>query len=57
VSEKIGQLKMPAPDGKMRLTDCDDTETVKKVYDRHKYDKQKKSALGKWTDHLGKLLA
>lgn len=30
---------------------------VKKVYDRHKYDKQKESALGKWTDHLRKLLA
>src|SRR5512137_376177 len=28
VSEKIGQLKMPAPDGKMRLTDCADTETM-----------------------------
>jgi len=30
---------------------------VKKVYDRHKYDKQKESALKKWTDHLKKLLA
>lgn len=28
VSEKIGQLKMIAPDGKMRLTDVADTETV-----------------------------
>lgn len=28
VSEKIGQLKMPAPDGKMRLTDATDTETM-----------------------------
>ena len=26
LSEKIGQLKMPAPDGKMRLTDVADTE-------------------------------
>jgi DNA-damage-inducible protein D len=26
VSEKIGQLKMIAPDGKMRLTDCANTE-------------------------------
>lgn len=25
VSEKIGQLKLQAPDGKMRLTDCADT--------------------------------
>lgn len=28
VSEKIGQLKLPAPDGKMRLTDVADTEQV-----------------------------
>ena len=28
VSEKIGQLKMPAPDGKMRVTDCANTETL-----------------------------
>lgn len=30
---------------------------IKKVYDRHKYDKQKESALKKWTDRLKKLLA
>ncbi|MDR1305737.1 MAG: Bro-N domain-containing protein, partial [Verrucomicrobiales bacterium] len=28
LSEKIGQLKMPAPDGKMRLTDVADVEQV-----------------------------
>ncbi len=28
VSEKIGQFKMPAPDGKLRLTDCANTETI-----------------------------
>jgi hypothetical protein len=28
VSEKIGQLKMLAPDGKQRLTDCANTETM-----------------------------
>lgn len=28
LSEKIGQLKMPAPDGKMRLTDVADTEQI-----------------------------
>ena len=28
VSEKIGQLKMVAPDGKRRLTDVADTETL-----------------------------
>lgn len=28
LSEKIGQLKMPAPDGKMRMTDVADTEQL-----------------------------
>ena len=28
VSEKIGQLKMEAPDGKMRVTDSADTTTL-----------------------------
>lgn len=28
LSEKIGQLKMPAKDGKMRLTDCANRETI-----------------------------
>lgn len=27
-SQKIGQLKMLAPDGKIRLTDCTNTETL-----------------------------
>jgi len=31
VSEKIGQLKMEAPDGKLRLTDCANTETVFRI--------------------------
>ena len=31
VSEKIGQLKLPAPDGKMRETDCANTETVFRI--------------------------
>lgn len=31
VSEKIGQFKMPAPDGKMRLTDCANTETMFRI--------------------------
>jgi len=31
VSEKIGQLKMPAPDGKMRETDCANTETMFRI--------------------------
>jgi hypothetical protein len=31
VSEKIGQLKMVAPDGKQRLTDCANTETLFRI--------------------------
>jgi hypothetical protein len=31
VSEKIGQLKMAAPDGKKRLTDCANTETLFRI--------------------------
>ena len=31
VSEKIGQLKMPAPDGKQRLTDAADQETLLRI--------------------------
>jgi hypothetical protein len=31
VSEKIGQLKMPAPDGKMRDTDCASTATMLRI--------------------------
>ncbi len=31
VSDKIGQLKMEAEDGKMRLTDCGNTETLLRI--------------------------
>jgi len=31
VSEKIGQLKMVAPGGKMRITDIADTETMFRI--------------------------
>jgi hypothetical protein len=31
VSEKIGQLKLQAPDGKLRLTDCTNTETLFRI--------------------------
>ena len=31
VSEKIGQLKLEAPDGKLRETDCANTETVFRI--------------------------
>jgi hypothetical protein len=30
-SDKIGQLKMLAPDGKMRFTDCANTETMFRI--------------------------
>ena len=31
MSEKIGQLKMMAPDGKQRMTDCASTETMFRI--------------------------
>ena len=31
VSDKIGQLKMVAPDGKMRFTDCVNTENAFRI--------------------------
>jgi hypothetical protein len=31
VSEKIGQLKLTAPDGKQRFTDCANTETLFRI--------------------------
>jgi DNA-damage-inducible protein D len=31
VSEKIGQLKIPAPDGKQRFTDCANTEKMFRI--------------------------
>ncbi|MFC1483167.1 BRO family protein [Candidatus Margulisiibacteriota bacterium] len=31
LSENIGQLKMPSPDGKMRSTDCANTETLLRI--------------------------
>ena len=31
VSERIGQLKLPAPDGKRRVTDCANTETLFRI--------------------------
>jgi len=31
VSEKIGQLRLPTPDGKMRETDCANTETIFRI--------------------------
>jgi len=31
MSDKIGQLKLPAPDGKMRFTDCANTESMFRI--------------------------
>ena len=31
VSDKIGQLKLRAPDGKLRETDCGNTETILRI--------------------------
>jgi len=31
VSEKIGQLKLPGMDGKMRMTDCANTEGIFRI--------------------------
>ncbi len=31
LSEKIGQLKLTAPDGKQRKTDCANTETIFRI--------------------------
>ena len=36
VSEKIGQLKLPASDGKMYKTDCASTETIFRTIPRAK---------------------
>lgn len=38
LSDKIGQLKMPAPDGKMRLTDVADSEQVFRLIQSIFYD-------------------
>jgi hypothetical protein len=52
VSEKIGQLKMPAPDGKMRLTDCADTETMFRVI--QSIPSPKVEPLKRWLARVGK---
>src|SRR3990170_8166854 len=52
VSEKIGQLKMPAPDGKMRLTDCANTETLFRII--QSIPSQKVEPLKRWLARVGK---
>jgi hypothetical protein len=52
VSEKIGQLKMPAPDGKMRLTDCADTETMFRII--QSIPSPKVEPLKRWLARVGR---
>jgi DNA-damage-inducible protein D len=52
VSEKIGQFKMSAPDGKMRLTDCANTETLFRVI--QSIPSPKVEPLKRWLARVGK---
>ena len=52
VSEKIGQLKILAPDGKMRLTDCADTETMFRII--QSIPSPKVEPLKRWLARVGK---
>ncbi len=52
VSEKIGQLKMVAPDGKQRLTDCANTETLFRVI--QSIPSPKVEPLKRWLAKTGK---
>jgi len=52
VSEKIGQLKMVAPDGKQRLTDCANTETLFRIV--QSIPSPKVEPLKRWLAKAGK---
>ena len=52
VSEKIGQLKMAAPDGKQRLTDCANTETLFRIIQT--IPSPKVEPLKRWLAKVGK---
>lgn len=52
VSEKIGQFKMPAPDGKMRLTDCATTETMFRII--QSIPSPKVEPLKRWLARVGR---
>jgi prophage antirepressor-like protein len=52
VSEKIGQLKMTAPDGKQRLTDCANSETLFRVI--QSIPSPKVEPLKRWLAKVGK---
>lgn len=50
--EKIVRLKMPAPDGKMRLTDCAATETVFRII--QSIPSSKAEPFKQWLARLGR---
>lgn len=52
VSEKIGQLKMVAPDGKLRLTDCATAETLFRII--QSIPSPKVEPLKRWLAKVGK---
>lgn len=52
VSEKIGQLKMAAPDGKQRFTDCANTETMFRII--QSIPSPKVEPLKRWLARVGK---
>ena len=52
VSEKIGQFKMTAPDGKQRLTDCANTETLFRIIQTIRWPKVE--PLKRWLAKVGK---
>ncbi len=52
VSEKIGQLKMVAPDGKRRMTDCANTETLFRIV--QSIPSPKVEPLKRWLARIGK---
>ena len=52
VSEKIGQLKMEAPDGKMRQTDCANTETMLRII--QSIPSKKAELLKRWLAQVGR---
>ena len=52
VSEKIGQLKIAAPDGKQRFTDCANTETLFRII--QSIPSPKVEPLKRWLARVGK---
>lgn len=52
VSEKIGQFKMSAPDGKMRITDCANTEILFRII--QSIPSPKVEPLKRWLARVGK---